>query len=219
MKLSRRLNALYELIDHNSIIADIGCDHGQLGAALILNEKSPYVYACDVNKMPLEKAQKLAAHYGISEQLITILSDGLNELNDPKLNGIVIAGMGYDTIEMILNNDLTKVEKLDYVIVQANNDLYKMRKYISDHHFKIIEEKIIYEDHHYYQLIKFSPRIEAEELTLKQQILGVEMIDDQEYQTYLEYQSNKIKKIMKNLPENHPKLKSLEKVLKIIEEK
>lgn len=80
------------------------------------------------------------------------MSDGLNDVGaDAQI--ITIAGMGYFTLmDIFEGKDLNKYEKL---IIQINKDVDKLRRYISDHNYTILDERIVKEDK-FYQIIVFN---------------------------------------------------------------
>ena len=77
MALSKRLLALYEMVEKGSIAADIGCDHAQLSIALIENEICPHVYACDLREQPLARAKEAIQAAGLTERITAHLRNGI----------------------------------------------------------------------------------------------------------------------------------------------
>jgi tRNA (adenine22-N1)-methyltransferase len=61
--------------------------------------------------------------------------------------------MGYHTIRHIL--DQCDVCRYQYFLVQANNNVELLRRYLSEHFYTIEDEKVVY-DGFYYQIIRFS---------------------------------------------------------------
>ena len=68
---------------------------------------------------------------------------------------IVLAGMGGDNILKILLDHPEKLKHVQTIIVDAHTNTPKLRKEISDMGFVIADEKMIEEDHIYYEIIKF----------------------------------------------------------------
>ena len=62
--LDARLTAAAELVLPGKPVADIGCDHGKLSAALAGSGRCPLVLACDLRPGPLEKARVTCAPCG-----------------------------------------------------------------------------------------------------------------------------------------------------------
>ncbi len=150
--LSKRLLEIAKLVDKNKVVYDIGSDHGLLPCFLVANKISQKVYAVDNKRGPLNHAKETIEKYGLEGKVIPLLSDGLNDVGDDG-QIIVIAGMGYYTVMDIFNGkDLTKYEK---IIVQVNKDVDKLRQFISDNNYTILDEVIIKDDK-FYQIIVFN---------------------------------------------------------------
>ena len=150
--ISDRLAAIAYMIDSNKVVFDVGSDHGLLPCFLVESGISPKVYAGDIAEGPLNSAKENIEKRGLSDKVITVLSDGLAKANDD-VDVVVIAGMGYHTIKHILDScDVTRYQN---IIVQSNTDVELVRQYISDHEYTIEDERMIY-DGFYYQIIKFS---------------------------------------------------------------
>ena len=154
MALSKRLFAIFSMVEKGSVAADIGCDHGLLSIALIKERICSHVYACDLRKGPLDRAKQAIECANLSEQITPILSDGL-QLVPQDCDTIIIAGMGFETIQGILERDFARLSSFQRIIVQSNRHVDELRRWISDHHFTILQEDIIEEDH-FYEVICFS---------------------------------------------------------------
>ncbi len=154
MALSKRLFAIFSMVEKGSVAADIGCDHGLLSIALIKEGICSHVYACDLRKGPLDRAKQAIECANLSEQITPILSDGL-QLVPQNCDTIIIAGMGFETIQGILERDFARLSSFQRIIVQSNRHVDELRRWISDHHFTILQEDIIEEDH-FYEVICFS---------------------------------------------------------------
>ncbi len=120
MKLSKRLQTIYDMVQGPCVVADIGCDHGLLPIALVKNGKCDKAYACDIRKGPLSRAEEAIQMMGLQNQIITKLTDGLQGLEDD-VEVVIIAGMGYDTIRNILQNSLEKTKYYKQIIIQCNS--------------------------------------------------------------------------------------------------
>ena len=66
MNLSKRLQAVANLLSSNDVIADVGCDHGYLSIYLIEKKICNHVIAMDVNEGPLLFAKNFLT-LGISD--------------------------------------------------------------------------------------------------------------------------------------------------------
>lgn len=150
--LSKRLLEIAKLVDENKVVYDIGSDHGLLPCFLVTNKISQKVYAVDNKIGPLNHAKETIEKYGLQGKVIPLLSDGLNDVKDDG-QIIVIAGMGYYTVmDIFRGKDLSKHQK---IIVQVNKDVDKLRQFISDNNYAILDEVILKEDK-FYQIIVFN---------------------------------------------------------------
>lgn len=150
--LSKRLKKIAELVNEYKVVYDVGSDHALLPCFLVLNNLSPKVYAGDNKEGPLDSARRNIEKYDLVNKVIPVLGDGLiNAPSDTEI--VIISGMGYYTVEHILNDaDISKYQRF---IIEVNKDTKLLRKYISDHHLTITNEEIVYDDF-YYEIIEFN---------------------------------------------------------------
>lgn len=150
MRISKRLREIETLIPKGSILADIGCDHAYLDCLAIQNNTCIKCYACDVALGPLEMAKKTIQEMNCESYVFPILSNGLENVpNDADV--CVISGMGFETMKMILEGrNLSQFKK---IILQANCDVYDLRKWVISNGFKISDERIVHEGHYYTILV------------------------------------------------------------------
>ncbi len=150
MKLTKRLSILANLVPKGDNVYDIGCDHALLDIYLTQYNENK-CYACDINENALEFAKKNIQKYNLEDKIEIIVSDGFKSV--PIESGTaVISGMGTNTILNILNNP--KIEKLDSIIIQTNNDYALLRKKISEIGYKIVYESTLLEKNIYYIFMK-----------------------------------------------------------------
>ncbi len=153
IKLSKRLQAIYDLVPQSNVLADIGSDHAFLPIALVLNGKVTRAYASEVNEGPYEATVKNIEKHGVSNYVSAVLSDGISEL-EKDVNTISICGMGGSLIVDILDKDIEKLEHVSTLILQPNNNEETVRIWLMNNGFEIYEEKLIEEDNRYYEIIK-----------------------------------------------------------------
>lgn len=156
VKLSERLKAAYDMVTEGSVVADVGCDHAFLSIALVSSGKSPEAFACDVNEGPLEKAKEHITAAGLSEKIHPHLSDGLKGLDSP-VDSIVICGMGGSLVISILEQSIEKAKSARELILSPQSDIYKVRSYLRDHGFSLLEERAVTDAGKYYELMKVRP--------------------------------------------------------------
>ena len=153
MKLSNRLKTIYDMTPYG-IAADVGADHGKLIISLVEDNKIYKGYAIENKKGPFSRLKKAIEQSFKQEKIIALFSDGIKDI-PPEINILIIAGMGGDNILKILNDGIDKLKNIEYIIIDAHSSIDKVREFVCNHGFSIAEEKIIYEDLIYYQIIKF----------------------------------------------------------------
>ena len=149
--LSVRLKAIADCVPEGTIVADIGTDHAFLPVELIASGKIERAYACDIGTGPLEHARATVAEAGLQAQISLILTPGLEKVpQDAQV--AVIAGMGWMTAKEILENDFERLGQFQRILVQVNREVASLRRWIMDHGFEIVTEKLVH-DRHYYQIV------------------------------------------------------------------
>ena len=156
VKLSERLSAAYDMVTEGSVVADVGCDHAFLSIALVSSGKSPEVFACDVNEGPLEKARENITASGLGAQIHTVLSDGLVGLKEP-VDSVVICGMGGSLVISIIEKSIEKARQAKELILSPQSDVFKVRCFLRDSGFSLVEEKAVTDAGKYYVLMKVRP--------------------------------------------------------------
>ena len=155
INLSKRLTSIANMIEDNSKLVDIGCDHGLLDIYLVQNKKNIEVIASDINEKALNNAKINIKRAGLSQRITTTISDGLNSIDTTNLNTIIISGMGAHTMVGILYNNLPKLKNINTIILQSNNDIDFLRKKITSIGYYIEDEKLVREKKFIYTIIKF----------------------------------------------------------------
>lgn len=159
MKLSKRLNAIANMIikqaSNHDTLADIGTDHGYLPCFLVSENIIEKAYACDVAKGPLESSKETIRSMHLEEKVIPLLGDGLAPILNHPVTMISISGMGGFLMVDILNTHLEKLPQVHTLVLQANICEYAVREYLSANGWKIVDEDIVKDLHHLYEIIVF----------------------------------------------------------------
>ena len=155
IKLSHRLSSIANMVEDNSRLVDIGCDHGLLDIYLVENKKNIKVIASDINEKALNNAIINIKRAGLTNKITTTISNGLDSIDTTNLNTIIISGMGAHTMVGILYNNLSKLKTIDTIILQSNNDNYFLRKKITSIGYYIVDEVLVKEKKFIYTIIKF----------------------------------------------------------------
>lgn len=154
MELSKRLQAIAKLCTVSTSIADIGTDHGYLPIWLIENKKCKKAIAMDINVGPLERARKNIASHHLQNQIETRQSDGLKALAFGEAQGIIIAGMGGGLTIRILADHFAVTKQLEECILQPQSEIDKVRRYLWENGFCIVQENMVEEEGKYYPMLR-----------------------------------------------------------------
>lgn len=151
------MSAVASMVTPGNILADIGTDHGYVPIALIQKGKIPKAIAMDINVGPLMRASEHIAKCQLEEYIQTRLSDGVDALKVGEADSILIAGMGGDLVIRILQNGNEVCRAAKELILQPQSELKRVREFLRDHNYKIVDEDMILEDGKYYPMMKVIP--------------------------------------------------------------
>jgi tRNA (adenine22-N1)-methyltransferase len=156
MKLSKRLETVASFVTEGSNIADIGTDHGYIPIYLVEEGRCPHAIAMDVRKGPLERAKAHIAEAGLEERIEVRLSDGLKALKAEEADCIVIAGMGGELVMRIMEDGRHMWGTVRQWVLSPQSDLDKVRRFLEEEEFSIVQETMIKEDGKYYTVMSVS---------------------------------------------------------------
>ena len=145
IKLSQRLQLIFDMIEEGETMADIGTDHGFLPMALWESGKCRQVILSDVNSGPLEKARENMEKAGIPMEMDMRMGDGLDTILPGEVTTVVIAGMGGVLMTEILGADMEKTRSFGKIILQPRNGQDKLRYWLAAHGFRIEKERLVME--------------------------------------------------------------------------
>ena len=212
IKLSKRLLTIANLIDDNSRVADIGCDHGLVSIYLAMNKQNISIIASDINQNALDNAIKNINKYHLEDKIKVCLSNGLDNIND-EIDTIIISGMGGHTIVDILTNNQEKLNTINNIIIQSNNDIEYVRRKIVKLGYYISKEKLILDKNIYYTVILFTKG--KKKYTNKEYYFGPILLKENS-KIFIEKNNKEYTKLV-NIKNNIPKRKLLIR-LKILKE-
>lgn len=154
IKLSKRMKAVAAMVSTGGILADIGTDHGYVPIALVERQKIKAAIAMDINAGPLERAAENIKAAHLEDYIETRLSDGVSALDAGEADSIVIAGMGGELTLHILQEGGQVCAAAKELILQPQSDIRKVREFLREHQYKIIDEDMVCEDGKYYPMMK-----------------------------------------------------------------
>lgn len=154
LKLSPRLQIVYDMVPCCLTVADVGCDHGYLTISLLENKIADSAIAMDINRGPLNKAKENIAAAGFAECADLRLSDGLKELSPGEADVICICGMGGTLIGKIITAGERTAKEAKTLIIEPQSDYYSLRKLLMEMGFVITDESLTCEENKIYPIIK-----------------------------------------------------------------
>lgn len=153
-RLSKRLHHILALVPQAECVADIGTDHGYVPIWLVEQGICKRAIAMDVRKGPLQRAQDHIQEKGLGGYIETRLSDGLCALHPGEAQVIVIAGMGGNTMERILEKGAGVLTDTTILILQPQSELPEFRRFLLRQGFVFLTEDMVEEDGKYYPMMK-----------------------------------------------------------------
>ena len=214
MLLSKRLEAIANMVDQDDIVLDIGTDHGYLPIYLVSNQIIKLAIASDIKESPLKMAAKNVSKANLVDKIKLVLSDGLESITS-YFNTLVIAGVGPRTIINVLENGKAKI-KGKTLILQSNVSSNLVRVWLTNNNFKIIDEALIKEDDNYYEVIK---AVNGKQLFTNSDLYLGPIIKKDKSETVVEYfahMHDKYAKLIKRIPKKEiEKIKKLDEIIEI----
>lgn len=154
MELSKRLQAVAGLVTPDLKIADIGTDHAYIPIWLVEQGISPSAIAMDINQGPLEKAKENIVLHGLTSRIKTRQSDGMRQLKPSEAESVVIAGMGGGLVIKILEDVKEQDLGIKEWILQPQSELKKVREYLNESGYRIVDEMMILDEGKFYPMMK-----------------------------------------------------------------
>lgn len=219
-KISKRLEIISSLVSDNSIVGDIGCDHGLLDIYLYQNKKNIKIIASDINKNAIENAINNIKEANLVDKIDIRLGSGLDPYKENEVDTLIMAGMGTYTIIEILKNNLDKISNVKQIIIQSNTKIELLRREITKLNYYIDKEIMLIDKGIYYTIISFKKgkkKYKKYELYFGPILINTH---DKVFTEYFKREYNRLSNILKNLPRKkiieRIKLKKILKMYKYI---
>ncbi len=157
VNITPRLEAALEMLDGYEVVADIGCDHGRLTAALLQRKVCKKVIASDISEPSLEKAKQLIRHIGLYEHVSFRAGDGFHVLRPGECDALVLLGMGGTLMCRILEECAVPLMGAQALVLQPMRAQNDIREYLYRNRFHIVSDRVVSDHGRYYQVIKAIP--------------------------------------------------------------
>lgn len=145
LELTARLQMVADLVPDGAKLADIGTDHAYLPAVLMLEGKISTAIAADLRQGPLERAKATVQNYGLQGKISFRLCDGLKGIKPEEADTVVIAGMGGETISMILEAAPWTRERGTKLVLQPMSSMLELRIWLEKNGYQIQSEHLAQE--------------------------------------------------------------------------
>lgn len=153
IKINDRLMTAVPLVREGARLADIGTDHAYLPIYLLEQGKIASAIAADINRGPLDKANENITKYGLGDKIDTVLCDGLAKIHADQVDDIAIFGMGGELIVKIIDEAPWLKDCKKRLILQPMTHPEKLRKYLAQNGFEIINEALSLDRGKIYQTV------------------------------------------------------------------
>jgi tRNA (adenine22-N1)-methyltransferase len=149
--ISGRMKMVIDCVSPCDTVYDIGTDHGYIPIYLVLKGMCKTAVATDVKMMPVQKAIRNAALFGVSESMKIFQAGGISHVKDGAC--IIISGMGAYVIIDMLKKDMDIAKKSSVLIIQCQHMTELLRTFLWDNGFEIYLEKLCEDDNKIYNVI------------------------------------------------------------------
>lgn len=153
-RLSKRMQAVADLVSPCEKMADIGTDHGYVPIYLVEQGIVKRAIAMDINEGPLLRAKEHIQSAGLTDYIETRRSNGLEKLLPGEADAVTIAGMGGGLIIRILTEGEKVAEQLSQIIVQPQSEIASVRRFLQESGWLIAQEEMLCEEGKYYMVMK-----------------------------------------------------------------
>lgn len=153
--LDPRLSEIAAMVGSCERYADIGCDHGRLGAYLLQTGRVQRAQLTDISEDSLLKARRLIALLGLNDRVDFRVGDGAKALAEtPEVT--VIAGMGGALIARIVEAGRAQLGA-SRLIMQPNVAAFELRKTLARLGYAITDERVAPDGRRNYVIIAAEP--------------------------------------------------------------
>ena len=151
--MSNRLELIASFVKNGIGVADVGTDHGYIPVMLVKRGYKGNIIATDINEGRLNKAKQSLIEADCEEAVELILCNGLDGCESEKIDTIIVAGMGGDTITGILDRAEWCAREDIKLILQPVTKPEILRYWLVNNDFRITNEAQVEENGTVYQII------------------------------------------------------------------
>lgn len=141
-RLSPRLAALALAVPEGARVADVGADHGLLGAALLSAGRAAHVTAIDISPLALAGAARSLALHVVAGRARVVPGDGLAPVEVGSVDCVVLAGMGGPAAGAILEEAFARGHRPRRLVVQASTGEAALRERLVTAGYGVVAEEL-----------------------------------------------------------------------------
>ena len=153
IRLDDRLRCAFDLLRGSVAVADIGCDHGKLTAALLLEGGCRRVIAGDISPDCLQKTREIIERYGLQDKAETRLGSGLSVLFPGECDAAAILGIGGELMLELLTDSKAVAEAMDKLVLQPMSGIEELRQWLYKNRWHVTADRLIPVGRRWYQLL------------------------------------------------------------------
>ena len=178
ISLNHRLKVVSQYLLPNSL-ADIGSDHAYLPIYALQHHLCDDAIAGEVIKGPYTAAKTNVAQHQLTQHIDVRLGDGLSILTEKdKVDNVTICGMGGPLIAKILDEGKNKLAHHPRLILQSNIQTEVLRYTLMTLNYQIIEEVIMEEKGHIYEIVVATHMDHQDHLDKKELKFGPKLLQN-----------------------------------------
>lgn len=160
MKLSKRLEAVIEMVSRQTLMADgkfcaadVGTDHGFVPICLTERGIVERALALDVREGPLMRAREHVREHGLESKIQLRLGDGLTPLRPGEADVVILTGMGGELMLRIMRDGEHVRDSVKAWVLSPQSEPEVFRHGLDDLGLVTEDEAMVEEDGKYYVIM------------------------------------------------------------------
>ncbi len=151
------------MVPPGSRVADIGTDQALLPRWLLSSDRASFCVASERDARRLDRARGFPAGHPLAGRLDLRSGDGLEVLEpSDRVDVVVVAGLGAEATCRILGRARLAHLGVRRLVLQPQTDPARVRRWLLDHGFRIVDERLVEEGGRFFPVIAAEPGPETE---------------------------------------------------------
>ena len=199
--LSDRLKLIADLVVPGESVADIGTDHGFVPIHLLAENIVPFAILTDVNQGPIDIAASHIKEVGINDMLYDLrCGDGLQTIKEGEVSTVIIAGMGGELIENILDEDSVKSHSFKRLVLQPRTHANELRYFLTNNAFEFVDYRLVKEKFRICEIFVVQPT-DAGKVQPDHDLISKFLIEKKDplLKEFIDYKINSTKTVLNSL--------------------